>query len=66
MPKQKTRKAIAKRVKITGTGKVRHYRAGKRHLQVHKSSKRKRSLRGDAAVKAADLGRIKASLPYGL
>ncbi|OGV78340.1 MAG: 50S ribosomal protein L35 [Lentisphaerae bacterium RIFOXYB12_FULL_65_16] len=66
MPKQKTRKAVVKRVKITGTGKIRHYRAGKRHLQVNKNSKRKRNLRGDAAVSKADSNRIKACLPYGL
>lgn len=44
MPKQKTHKAIASKVKITGTGKLLRRRAGKRHLMAKKTSKRKRQL----------------------
>ena len=40
----KTKKAVAKRFKITGTGKVMRPRAGKRHLLQTKSPKRRRSL----------------------
>ena len=32
MPKMKTRKCISKRVKRTGTGKYKYYKAGRRHL----------------------------------
>ena len=40
----KTKKAVAKRFKITGTGKVMRSRAGKRHLLQTKNPKRRRSL----------------------
>ncbi|MDD2478386.1 MAG: 50S ribosomal protein L35 [Victivallaceae bacterium] len=61
----KTRKSVAKRVKQTGTGKFRRRRAGARHLLTGKSAKRRRRLGQDAAVKPADVGRLKAALPYG-
>ena len=41
----KTRKAVAKRFKVTGTGKVLRRKQGKRHILQKKSSKRKRQLR---------------------
>jgi len=66
MPKQKTRKSAAKRLKQTGTGKFRRYRAGGRHILTKKTAKRKRRLRQDAAVKSTELGRIRSALPYGL
>ena len=66
MPKMKTRKAAAKRFKITGTGKYRHFRAGRRHIQQKKNAKRRRRLRQDAEVKHTELRRLKAALPYGL
>jgi len=64
MPKMKTRKSAAKRVKKTGSGKYRRYRAGGRHILTKKSSKRKRRLRHDAAVDPADAKRVKKVLPY--
>ncbi len=66
MPKLKTRKCAAKRLKKTGTGKYRHNKAGGRHIMTKKSSKRKRRLRQDGAVKSTENNRIKAALPYGL
>lgn len=66
MPKLKTRKAAAKRFKQTGTGKFRRNRANARHILTKKSSKRKRRLGHDAAVKSTELGRLQAALPYGL
>jgi large subunit ribosomal protein L35 len=45
MPKQKTNKSVRKRVRITGTGKVKRNKANKRHLLSGRSSKRKRQLR---------------------
>lgn len=44
MPKQKTKKIIRKRFKITKNGKVLRRQGFKRHLNVKKSSKRKRRL----------------------
>lgn len=43
--KPKTHKGIAKRVKITATGKVKMGRPGRRHLAISKSPKRLRHLR---------------------
>jgi large subunit ribosomal protein L35 len=44
MSKQKTRKALTKRVRITGTGKVKHARAGKRHLNCGQGGNKLRHL----------------------
>ncbi len=66
MPKLKTRKCAAKRLKQTGTGKYRHNKAGARHLKTCKNAKRKRRLRQDGAVSPAESRRIKIALPYGL
>jgi large subunit ribosomal protein L35 len=41
----KTHKGAAKRLKVTGTGKVRRYKAYKSHILTKKTSKRKRRLR---------------------
>jgi large subunit ribosomal protein L35 len=38
MPKMKTKKAISKRIKITGTGKIMHYAKGANHLKSPKSA----------------------------
>ncbi len=45
MPKMKTHKGAAKRFKVTGTGKVRRFKAFKSHILTKKTSKRKRRLR---------------------
>ncbi len=66
MPKLKTRKCAAKRLKETGTGKFRHHKAGARHLKSSKNAKRKMNLRQDAPVSSAEKNRIKSALPYGL
>lgn len=48
--KIKTKKAAAKRFKITGTGKIRRYHACASHLLSKKTSKRKRRLKKSAIV----------------
>ena len=63
MPKMKTRKGAAKRLKRTGTGKYIHYRAGGRHIMSKKNAKRKRRLRQSAIVKKTEIKRIQAALP---
>jgi large subunit ribosomal protein L35 len=60
----KTRKAVAKRFKITGTGKVLRSRAGKRHLLQTKSAKRRRGLGGTVVTDKTDEYRIKQNLPF--
>ena len=68
MPKsiarRKTKKAVAKRFKVTGTGKVLRSHASKRHLLASKSSKRKRQLAKAGLVHKTDLARIKENLPF--
>ena len=54
MPKMKTHKGAKKRFTVTATGKLKRARAGKRHLNSHKTAKRKRHLRGNLV----DGGRI--------
>ena len=45
MPKMKTRKAIAKRVKFTGRGKALVRKGGSSHLKFTNSPKKNRTLR---------------------
>jgi len=66
MPKMKTRKCAAKRLKQTGTGKFRFQKAGGRHLLTGKNSNRKRRLGRGGEIKSTELRRVKAALPYGL
>ncbi|MEZ6242817.1 MAG: 50S ribosomal protein L35 [Phycisphaerales bacterium] len=47
MPKTKPHKGLAKRIRISKTGKVRHRSAFHKHLSSHKSGKRLRQLRKD-------------------
>lgn len=44
MPKQKTHKGLAKRIKITGSGKVKRNRANGSHLMSCKNAKRRRRI----------------------
>ena len=60
----KTKKSVAKRFKITASGKILRARAGKRHLLQGKSSKRRRSMAGTVVVDSTDEYRIKQSLPF--
>jgi large subunit ribosomal protein L35 len=68
MPKpiarSKTRKSVAKRFKVTATGKVLRTRGGRRHLLQCKSAKRKRKLARSVFVHDSDSARIKANLPF--
>ncbi len=68
MPKpiarSKTRKAVAKRFKITGTGKVLRQHASRRHLLSSKSGKLKRHMAKSAVVHETDVARIKLNMPF--
>ncbi|MBS0615465.1 MAG: 50S ribosomal protein L35 [Verrucomicrobia bacterium] len=56
MPKMKTRKAMKKRFKVTGTGKLMRTHPGRRHILTKKASKRKRRLKKQVRV---DEGQVK-------
>jgi len=60
----KTRKAVAKRFKISGTGKAMRLRAGKRHLMATKNAKRRRTLGTVQQVDPTDTYRITQNLPF--
>ncbi|MCH9815797.1 MAG: 50S ribosomal protein L35 [Actinomycetia bacterium] len=62
MPKMKTHSGTKKRVKKTGSGKLRREQANKRHLLEHKSSDRTRRLSADVDVAPADVKRVKRLL----
>jgi len=64
MPKLKTRKAAAKRFRVTGTGKVMRRKAYRNHLLQKKSSARKRNLAQLAVVDERDVENVKLMLPY--
>jgi len=54
MPKMKTHKGSAKRFRISANGKLKRTQAGKKHLNSHKTGKRKRQLRAHVA----EIGRV--------
>ncbi len=60
----KTRKSVAKRFKVTATGKVLRMRAGKRPLLATKGPKRRRNLGTAKLVDPTDVYRIKQNLPF--
>ena len=65
MPKMKTHRGAAKRLKKTGTGKIKRMRAFKSHILTKKTRKRKRRLRQADLVSKSDQKRMDAILPYG-
>jgi large subunit ribosomal protein L35 len=54
MPKVKTNSSAKKRFKVTGTGEITYQKPFKRHILTKKSTKRKRALRMDGKVGAAN------------
>ena len=65
LPKMKTHRGAAKRIKVTGGGSYARRRAYKSHKLEKKSSCRRRRLRQVTTVSPADAGRLKRLLPYG-
>ena len=64
MPKMKTHRGAAKRFKVTGTGKLKRFKAFKSHILTKKSQKRKRNFRKATIVSHGDTTRITQLLPY--
>jgi len=63
MPKQKTHKGLAKRVKITATGKVKYRRSCGSHLMSGKSAKRRRRISNSAIMSNVMAKKAKIRLP---
>ena len=62
MPKLKTHKGTAKRMKVTKTGKVTRRRAFKNHMLSKKSKSRKRRIKTTATVDGAMAKNVKRAL----
>ncbi len=62
--KLKTHKAMAKRVKVTASGKFMRRKVAISHLRRHKSPKLIRSADKDFQLSPADTRRMKRLLPY--
>ena len=62
MPKQKTNRSVAKRFKVTKTGKVKHGRPGRRHLLSVKTAKQRRRLRKKGVLGSEEAFKIKRLL----
>jgi large subunit ribosomal protein L35 len=65
MPKLKTRKGVAKRFKITKSGRIKKRSANRGHLLSKRSTKRKRKLRKSGYLSPAEEKKIRRLLPYG-
>lgn len=62
MPKMKTHRGAAKRVKRTGSGKLKRGHAYTSHLAQNKTTKQKKQLSKSAIVSKSDYKRIKHML----
>jgi large subunit ribosomal protein L35 len=62
MPKDKTKKALTKRFRITAKGKVMHNKGGKSHLQSSKSADRRRGLRKKTKLSKGESLKVKKVL----
>lgn len=62
MPKMKSHRGLAKRVKKTGSGKLKRGRAYTSHLAPRKTQKQKRHLRKASLISPSDYKRIKLML----
>ncbi len=64
MPKMKTHRGAAKRVKKTASGKLKRAHAFTCHNFSNKTRKRKRQLSKNGFISSGDMKRIKTLIPY--
>ncbi|MDD5194532.1 MAG: 50S ribosomal protein L35 [Candidatus Omnitrophica bacterium] len=64
MPKLKTKKAFAKRLRVTKKRKILRSKEGRRHLLSLKTSSRKRKLGRKTLISRADSRQVRAAMPY--
>lgn len=65
MPKLKTNRSLAKRVRVTKKGRFKRGKAGGRHILTKKSRKRKRRLKKQGVIDKTGVQVVKRMLPYG-
>ena len=64
MPKMKTRRGAAKRMKVTGSGKIKRAKAFRRHNMTKTNHSRKKQNGGTYLVAKSDQKPMKLLLPY--
>ena len=64
MPKMKTKRGAAKRLKKTASGRLKRHSGWKGHLLEAKQPKRRRKLRKAALISKADEPRLSVLVPY--
>ena len=64
MPKMRTKRAAAKRLKRTASGKLKRRSGWKGHLLEAKDPKRRRRLRQASLIAKSDERRIRVLVPY--
>ena len=62
--KMKSHRGACKRLKLTGSGKIKRNKAYKSHILTKKSQKRKRNLRKSIIVDSTNVKNMKKILPY--
>lgn len=62
MPKMKTKRTFAKRIKVTGTGKLKRHHAYTSHFAANKTHKQKVQLRKSAILHKSDEKRVRVLL----
>ena len=64
MPKMKTNRGAAKRIKRSASGKLRRRKGFANHILTKKTTKRKRSLRKGTSVHKTNAKQMERLLPY--
>lgn len=63
---QKTKKAFAKRFKVTASGKIMRRTPGRRHIMRHKSSRQLTTSRADKMIGSGIAAQIRYAISAGL
>lgn len=63
MPKMKTNRSAAKRIKRTGSGKLKRYPSMHRHILTKKSAERKRNMRKSKLVDETNEKKLRILIP---
>ncbi|MCB1061057.1 MAG: 50S ribosomal protein L35 [Calditrichaeota bacterium] len=59
MPKMKTKRSMAKRCKVTGSGKIVFYKTRRRHKLTHKTAAHKNRLTGTVVFEGGEETKVK-------
>jgi len=62
--KMKSHSGAKKRLFVTGSGKIRHFRAGHGHKLVHKSPSRRRRLKKGTVINKVYAKDMRTLIPY--